>query len=86
VLHTNFPLCVGRPRSALDFLTRPRYRRGHDNTDKQREPTADELAGMQWWNNLTEPQRADALKAASTAGDVSAEIDFLGTVTLSSPP
>jgi hypothetical protein len=27
-------------------------------------PTADELAGMASWNNLSEPQREDALRAA----------------------
>ena len=29
-----------------------------------RQPTADEQAGMQSWNALTEAERADALKAA----------------------
>ena len=27
----------------------------------QREPTADEIAGMQWWNDLSEAERAKAL-------------------------
>ncbi len=27
-------------------------------------PTKDELAGMAWWNSLTERQRAQALKVA----------------------
>lgn len=27
-------------------------------------PTADEIAGMDWWNSLTEAARAQALKAA----------------------
>jgi hypothetical protein len=31
--------------------------------DKQ-QPTADELAGISWWNSMTEAERAAALKAA----------------------
>jgi hypothetical protein len=31
---------------------------------KDRNPTADELAGMQWWNSMTEAERAQALEAA----------------------
>lgn len=31
---------------------------------KDRRPTADELAGMQWWNSMTEAERAKALEAA----------------------
>ena len=27
-------------------------------------PTADEIAGMQWWNSMTETERARALAAA----------------------
>jgi hypothetical protein len=30
-------------------------------------PTADELAGIAWWNGLTEEQRRAALEAANTA-------------------
>jgi hypothetical protein len=29
-----------------------------------RHPTADEQAGMQWWNSMTEAERAQALEAA----------------------
>jgi hypothetical protein len=29
-----------------------------------RSPTADEQAGMQWWNSMTEAERAQALEAA----------------------
>ena len=29
-----------------------------------RTSTADELAGMQWWNSMTEEERAKALEAA----------------------
>jgi hypothetical protein len=29
-----------------------------------RTPTADELAGIQWWNSMTEVERAKALEAA----------------------
>lgn len=31
---------------------------------EKRPPTADELAGIAWWNSLSEPERATALKAA----------------------
>ena len=31
--------------------------------EKSTEPTADERAGMEWWNGLSEPERAGALKA-----------------------
>jgi hypothetical protein len=31
---------------------------------ESREPTADEAAGMEWWNSLTEAERAKALEAA----------------------
>jgi hypothetical protein len=33
-------------------------------TMEQRKPTADEIAGMAWWNTLTEAERAKALEAA----------------------
>jgi len=29
-----------------------------------RQPTDDEIAGMQWWNSMTEPERAKALESA----------------------
>jgi hypothetical protein len=32
--------------------------------NKDRKPTADELAGIQWWNSMTEAERAKALEAA----------------------
>jgi hypothetical protein len=32
-----------------------------------KKPTADEMAGIEWWNNLTGSQRRAALKAANTA-------------------
>ena len=32
-----------------------------------RNPTADEIAGMQWWNSLTEAERADWLARADSA-------------------
>jgi hypothetical protein len=28
------------------------------------QPTADEIAGMKWWNTMTEAERAKALEAA----------------------
>lgn len=33
----------------------------------EREPTPDELAGMAWWNALTESERRMWLRAANTA-------------------
>ncbi|RWC69652.1 MAG: hypothetical protein EOS71_27635 [Mesorhizobium sp.] len=32
-----------------------------------RNPTADEIAGMQWWNSLTEAERANWLARADSA-------------------
>ena len=32
-----------------------------------REPTADELVGMEWWNSMSEPRRADWLRLADSA-------------------
>jgi|GEM_PF-4622836 len=37
--------------------------------------TADELAGMAWWNNLTRPQRAEAINIAK-ADTISAAWEF----------
>lgn len=30
---------------------------------EDRKPNADEIAGMAWWNNVTEPARAEILRA-----------------------
>jgi hypothetical protein len=35
--------------------------------DAHRQPTDDEQAGIDWWNALTEAQRADWLETAGTA-------------------
>ncbi|MER9304259.1 hypothetical protein [Mesorhizobium sp. M0496] len=35
--------------------------------EPNRDPTADEMAGMQWWNSLTEAERADWLVRAQSA-------------------
>jgi hypothetical protein len=32
---------------------------------EKREPTFDALAGITWWNSMTEPERAEALAAAA---------------------
>lgn len=32
--------------------------------NESRQATADERAGMEWWNSMTEAERAEALKAA----------------------
>jgi len=32
--------------------------------EHKRQPTADEIAGIEWWNSLAEPERAKALEAA----------------------
>jgi hypothetical protein len=49
----------------------PEYEfRGHKVIDahrpdmESRPPTADEIAGMEWWNSMTEVERARALEAA----------------------
>jgi hypothetical protein len=34
--------------------------------DNERKPTADELAGMRWWNSLSEDARAKALADAGS--------------------
>lgn len=36
----------------------------NEPTSPPRPPTADEIAGMHWWNSLTEDQRAEALELA----------------------
>jgi hypothetical protein len=36
----------------------------NDTTSPPQQPTADEIAGMQWWNSMTEAERAKALEAA----------------------
>ena len=36
----------------------------NEPTSSPRQPTADEMAGMQWWNSMTEVQRAEALELA----------------------
>jgi hypothetical protein len=35
-------------------------------TNVSREPSADELAGLEWWNSLSEPCRADRLQLADS--------------------
>lgn len=35
--------------------------------ETNRNPTADEIAGMQWWNSLTEAERANWLARADSA-------------------
>ena len=42
---------------------------------EQREPTADELAGMAWWNALTETERADALNRAGDGRHIPSAAD-----------
>ena len=34
---------------------------------QERQPTSDEVAGMKWWNSLTETQRAYWLREACSA-------------------
>jgi hypothetical protein len=36
----------------------------NDSTAPPPQPTADEIAGMKWWNSMTEAERAKALEAA----------------------
>jgi hypothetical protein len=36
----------------------------NDSMSPPQQPTADEIAGMKWWNTMTEAERAKALEAA----------------------
>ena len=41
-----------------------------------REPSTDELAGVEWWNSLSEPRRADWLQLAETVRPAEAWAEF----------
>lgn len=41
-----------------------------------REPTADDLAGVEWWNSLSEPRRADWLRLAVSTKPADAWAEF----------
>jgi hypothetical protein len=41
--------------------------RASEMTGDERQPTPDEQAGMDWWNALTEAERAYWLRTADTA-------------------
>ena len=41
-------------------------------SDHEREPTPDEQAGMNWWNGLTETERAHWLRQAGSAAPANA--------------
>jgi hypothetical protein len=41
-----------------------------------REPSADELAGVAWWNSLSEPRRADWLRLADSTKPADAWAEF----------
>ncbi len=41
-----------------------------------REPTADELAGVEWWNSISEPRRADWLQMAESAKPADAWAEY----------
>lgn len=36
----------------------------NERTSPPRQPTADEIAGMHWWNSMTDAERAKALELA----------------------
>ncbi len=38
--------------------------KSNDSTPPPQQPTADEIAGMQWWNSMTEVERSKALEGA----------------------
>ena len=42
----------------------------------EREPTADELAGIEWWSSMSEPRRADWLQLADSARPADAWAEF----------
>ena len=41
-----------------------------------REPTADELAGLEWWHSLSEPRRSDWLQLADTTRPAEAWAEY----------
>ena len=41
-----------------------------------REPTADELAGIEWWSSISEPRRADWLQMAESAKPADAWAEY----------
>ncbi len=41
-----------------------------------RETSADELAGVEWWNSLSEPRRADWLQLADSKKPADAWAEF----------
>jgi hypothetical protein len=41
-----------------------------------REPTADELAGIEWWTSISEPRRADWLRMAESAKPADAWAEY----------
>jgi len=41
-----------------------------------REPTADELAGIEWWNSISEPRQADWLQMAESARPADAWTEY----------
>lgn len=45
-------------------------------TNSSREPSADELAGVEWWQSLSEPRRADWLKLADSTKPADAWAEF----------
>lgn len=41
-----------------------------------REPTADELAGLEWWHSLSEPRRSDWLQLADSTRPAEAWAEY----------
>jgi hypothetical protein len=45
-------------------------------TNMSREPSADELAGIEWWTSLSEPRRADWLQLADSTKPADAWAEY----------
>jgi len=45
-------------------------------TTNDRDPSADDLAGVAWWNSLSEPRRADWLRLADSTKPADAWAEF----------
>jgi hypothetical protein len=61
------PASVGRTAARRTFGGTMRvkfWRYGKDHCVTERKPTADELAGMAWWNTMSERERTSVMQLA----------------------
>jgi hypothetical protein len=65
------PLARGKKGDSVAFRSSVTFlkvlERSNMADEQDREPTAEESAGMAWWNSLTEGERANRLARAATA-------------------